>query len=156
LEPKQAWQIDICQGLPPTKNSSSFLTMVDIYSGYVVATPLRKETSEEIAKILEENIFKIFGPPTEISSDNAANLNGPEIKRLLKFYNVKRSLTTPYSPESHGLVENCNRYITELVRILSDQFQTPWIDVISLASIMMNSIPRKSLLNHSPFFIMFK
>jgi hypothetical protein len=155
LEPKQAWQIDICQGLPPTKNSSSFLTMVDIYSGYVVATPLRKETSEEIAKILEENIFKIFGPPTELSSDNAANLNGPEIKRLLKFYNVKRSLTTPYSPESHGLVENCNRYITELVRILSDQFQTPWLDVISLASIMMNSIPRKSLLNHSPFFIMF-
>ena len=58
--------------------------MVDIYSGYVVACILRKEDSEEIAKILEENIFKIFGPPKEISSDNAANLNGPEIEEAFK------------------------------------------------------------------------
>ena len=50
-----------------------------------------------IAEKIENFIIKPFGPPKEISSDNAANLNGPEVQKLLKFYNIKRRLKTPYS-----------------------------------------------------------
>jgi transposase InsO family protein len=126
LEPGQAWQIDVCSGLVGVKGSKSFLNIIDMYSGFALPVALKSETSEEIAKILENHLIKSFGPPKEISSDNAANLQGPEIKKFCKFYNISYRTTVPYSPTSHALVEISNRYITQLLRIFSDQFQANW------------------------------
>ena len=129
--------------------------MIDVYSGYVLTVPLTNENSSTIAEKIENFIIKPFGPPKEISSDNAANLNGPEVQKLLKFYSIKRRLTTPYSPESHGQVENANRYVVEIMRILADQYQCTWNDVMTLALLIVNAIPRPNLSNHSPYYIMF-
>jgi hypothetical protein len=127
--------------------------MVDMYTGFVIAVPLKSETTPEIAKIVENYIVKIFGPPSEISSDNAANLTGPAMKKLCAFYNIKYRNTVPYSPTSHALVEIANRYIVQLMRIFSDQFQTHWPNVICLATLIYNSVPRSQLMGHSPFYV---
>ena len=126
-----------------------------MYSGYVVPVALRNETSATIAKAIEQNIIKPFGVPAEISSDNAANLNGPEVVKLCKFYEINRRLTTAYSPESHGLVEVCNKLLVQLMRIFSDQFKTGWLYVLTLTAVIMNSLPRPSLQEKSPFYLMF-
>ena len=59
-------------------------------------------------------------------------------------------MTTPYSPESHGLVEVCNKLLVQLVRIFGDQFKTGWLYVLTLAAVIMNSLPRLSLLEKNP------
>ena len=155
LNPRHTWQMDIVNGMGQVKGYIAYITFVDVYSGYVVPVALKSETSAAIAQAIEESIIKVFGPPDSISSDNAANLSGIEIRKLLAFYNINRQYTTPYAPESHGLVENCNRFITQLTRIYSDQFRAPWIDVLTLAAVTINSVPRQSLNHHSPHFIMF-
>ena len=155
LRPKFCWQIDICSGLTKIENCQSFLCIVDMYSGYVVPVALKNETSASVALAIEQNIIKPFGVPAEISSDNAANLNGPEVVKLCKFYNINRRLTTPYSPESHGLVEVCNKLLVQLIRIFGDQFKTGWLYVLTLAAVIMNSLPRLSLQEKSPYFLMF-
>ncbi len=154
-QPFECIQMDICSGFPKVNGFSSFLNIVDLYTGYVIPVALKNENSATIAKILEENVFKVFGIPKEISSDNAANLQGPEIKKLFHFYNILHRQTVPYSPQSHALVEIQNRYVTQLVRILTDQFQTNWINVLTLATLITNSVPRPELLNHSPYFLLF-
>ena len=155
LNPRHTWQMDIVNGMGQVKGYIAYITFVDVYSGYVVPVALKSETSAAIAQAIEKSIIKVFGPPDSISSDNAANLSGIEIRKLLAFYNINRQYTTPYAPESHGLVENCNRFITQLTRIYSDQFRAPWIDVLTLAAVTINSVPRQSLNHHSPHFIMF-
>jgi hypothetical protein len=40
LEPAKCWQIDICSGLNAVNGQKSFLTMVDMYTGFVIAVPL--------------------------------------------------------------------------------------------------------------------
>ena len=155
LRPKFCWQIDICSGLTKIDSFQSFLCIVDMYSGYVVPVALKNETSATVALAIEHNIIKPFGVPAEISSDNAANLNGPEVVKLCKFYNINRRLTTPYSPESHGLVEVCNKLLVQLVRIFGDQFKTGWLYVLTLAAVIMNSLPRLSLQEKSPYYLMF-
>ena len=156
LEAGKFWQIDICSGLPTVNKYKSFLTIIDLYTGFVIPVPLKVETSEEISKAVDTYLIKIFGPPEEISSDNAANLSGPEMRKLCAFYNIKYRKTVPYSPTSHALVENANRYVTELLRIFSDQFQTYWPDLMSIAALVFNSVPRPQLSGHSPFFLMFQ
>ena len=157
LKPKFCWQIDICSGLTKIDGHQSFLciVLVDMYSGYVVPVALRNETSATIAKAIEQNIIKLFGVPAELSSDNAANLNGPEVVKLCKFYDINRRLTTAYLPESHGLVEVCNKLLVQLMRIVSDQFKTGWLYVLTLTAVIMNSLPRLSLQEKSPFYLMF-
>ena len=118
--------------------------MIDLYTGFVIPVPLKGETTVDIAKIVENNLIKVFGPPSEISSDNAANLSGPAMKKLCTFYNIRYRNTVPYSPTSHALVEIANRYIVQLLRIFSDQFQSQWPDVICLAALICNSVPRPS------------
>ena len=56
---------------------------------------------------------------------------------------------------SHGLVEVQNKNLTTLIRIFMNQFDAGWKDVITLASVVVNSVPRPILENHSPFYIMF-
>jgi uncharacterized FlgJ-related protein len=41
------------------------------------------------------------------------------------------------------------------MRIFSDQFKTTWYHVLPLAVITVNSVPRDSLKEHSPYFLMF-
>ena len=94
-------------------------SITNIYS-LVVPVALRSETSTVIAKVIEQNIKKPLGVPAELSSDNAANLNGPKVVKLFKSYNIERRLTKPYSPESHGLVEVCNKLLVQLMRIFAD------------------------------------
>ena len=42
-----------------------------------------------------------------------------------------------------------------MTQIYSDQFKAPWTDVLTLAAVTINSVPRQSLNHHSPHFIMF-
>jgi hypothetical protein len=44
------WQIDIVKGLPSVNGQSSYLNMVDMYTGYTIPVPLKNETSKDIAK----------------------------------------------------------------------------------------------------------
>ena len=90
--------MDVCSGLNPVKGKTSFINFVDLFSGYSVNVPLKNENSATIAEIIETSIIKIFGPPIEISADNASNLGGPEIITLLNFYNISLRRTVPYSP----------------------------------------------------------
>ena len=95
LYPGSAWQIDVVSGLPTVLQFKSFLNMVDLYTGFSIAVPLKYETSKEISKIFEGNIVKIFGPPQTVSSDNASNLQGIEMRKLLNFLILNRGSQQP-------------------------------------------------------------
>ncbi len=83
LNPGHTWQIDICSGLIKVRGQNSFLCMVDMYTGYAIPVALKGETTEDVAKVVEQYIIKPFGPPAEISSDNARNLGGGSYEKTL-------------------------------------------------------------------------
>jgi hypothetical protein len=129
--------------------------MVELYSGLSVPVILKGETSKDIATAIENNLIKPFGVPLEISCDNAANLGGSEVRKLLDFYGIKLRRTVPYSPQSHAIVENSNKYLVILIRIFSEQFKVPWTSVLTLAALICNSVPRYQLKGHSPYYMIF-
>jgi hypothetical protein len=155
LTPLTHWQMDIVSGLIGVKGKSSFINFIELFSGYSVPVPLTSETSDKIADIIENHIFKPFGIPIEISADNAANLGGPAIVERLNFYNVTLRRTVPYSPESHSNVENSNRFLVEMLRLLCDQYECSWVEALPLAAVIVNGVPRPILCNHSPYFLLF-
>jgi Reverse transcriptase (RNA-dependent DNA polymerase)/RNase H-like domain found in reverse transcriptase/Integrase zinc binding domain/Integrase core domain len=153
--PRSCWMIDQVVGLPMIEGYKSYLTLVDMYSTFVTVYPMKNGTSAEVAKIIDTVIIRNFGTPQAIFSDNAANLQGGEVKKLFDFYNISHTFSTPYSPTSHGLVENQNRTLTMLMNLFSEQYKTGWLHCITLAVRVINTLPRLSLLGKSPFFMMF-
>ena len=73
-EPWERIGMDIVGELPPSANNDKFLlVIVDYYSRWVEAIPLKRQTSLEIARALYEHIICRWGSPEIIHTDRAQN-----------------------------------------------------------------------------------
>ena len=65
-------------------------------------------TSKDVAKFVFENICCRFGTPLEIISDRGPRFRGDLVKELMTKLGIKQRHSSPYYPQSNGLVENIN------------------------------------------------
>ena len=92
--------MDLITDLPPTNGFDSILVMVDQgLSKGVILLPCNKTiTSEGTAKLLLENLYKIFGLPDKIISDRGHQFASKAFLELLKLLGIKSALSTAYHP----------------------------------------------------------
>jgi len=62
-------------------------------------------SSEEIAKIYWDNIWKLHGVPRKVLSNRGPQITSKFIEKLIKILGTKRMLSTAYHPQSDGQVE---------------------------------------------------
>ena len=67
--PGEDWQIDFTH-TPPTRKIKLMLTLVDTFSGWIEAFPMRSEIASEVAQFLIGEIIPRFGLPLSLQSDN--------------------------------------------------------------------------------------
>ena len=150
------YSLDIVEGLPSFKNSGSYLSIVEYYSGYRIIVPLKYSTSKEIAGIIEKDIICTFGPPLLIISDNGTNLlKSKNVKKLCNFYGIQTHLTSPYHASSHGRIEVSHQSITTLLKICSENLSKPWYELCSFVQLALNSRPSTTLGGLTPMYVMF-
>ena len=156
IEKGYVWHADVTSGYTIVNNYRAILVMQEYYSKYKLFAALKHETAEEIANILENQLFKIFGPPKVLSTDNAMNLiKSYRVQRLLKKYNVRPHLMSPNHPSSHGSIEIVNKQLHGLMRILNDRFPDSWPNLLGLAQVMLNNKKSITLGWRSPQYVMF-
>ena len=110
------------------------LLVVDSFSKWVEAYPLRTQTSAEIAEVLFREFFTRFGFPNQINSDRGANLISRIMQHLCKICKVKRVLTSAYHQSANSAVERQVATLTAAIRCyITDQHE--WLEV--LPSILM-------------------
>ena len=101
--------MDIVGPLPRSRSGHRYILVICDYAAhYPEAIPLRSINAEHIA----EELIKVFarvGIPNEILTDQGSNFTSKlltELYRLLKIQGVR---TSPYHPQSDGLVERFNQ-----------------------------------------------
>ena len=147
--------VDVVSGLPNAFGYSFFCSVVCSFSRFLICFPLRKDTSMEIAKNLEEKVFGVFGSPRFLISDGATNLNkSNRIQELCRLYQVSLKVRSPYSSRSMGIVERIHRSVLDNLRSLTASFENKWPENLALASAVYNSSPHTGT-KLSPFEIMF-
>lgn len=100
--PWEVISIDVVGPMP--KSQSGFLYILsiqDYFSKFCLFLPMRNQSSKTISKLLEENVFLLFGVPRVVISDNGRNFTGNEFKNLLRSYGAKFTYTPHYHPESN-------------------------------------------------------
>jgi transposase InsO family protein len=107
------------------------LVCVDSFSRAVELFALKQANASEVFQCLNDVLCR-WGSPHELRCDNAKAFTSAMTKALLARSGVKMHLTAPYSHQSNGQVENCNRRVMDILRslVLDDRLgvntQTKW------------------------------
>ena len=116
--PFQRVAIDLSGPMPRTgKGNAYVLCVVDYATRYPEAVPLKNIEAATVAEALFE-IYSRMGFPEEAVTDQGSQFTSDLYKEMCKFEGVERHTTSPYHPQSNGLVERFNRSFKHILRKL--------------------------------------
>jgi hypothetical protein len=146
--------IDI-QELPVTYDGNRYLlVIVDYFSKWIEAFPMADQKSATIAKAFMTGFVCRHGVPYALISDKGANLLSEGMKEIYQACNIRKYDTAPYSPQSDGLVENCNKQIQEHLAMLVEGNQRDWDDQLPFALFALRNTMHLST-GETPYYLLY-
>ena len=124
----QHLHVDIVGPLPTTSQGQRYLvTMIDRLTKWPEAIPTDEISAVRIADIVYKNWIARFGCPTTLTSDQGRQFESHLFQNLMKQMGIKKNRTTPYHPQSNGIVERWHRTLKTALRAKLSNGSS-WID----------------------------
>ena len=95
-------------------------------------------SSEGIAKIYRDNIWKLHGVPRKILSDRGPQFASKFMEEFTKVLGTKRQLLTAYYPQTDGQTERINQEIGTFLRHYVNYQQDDWTDWLAAVEFQYN------------------
>lgn len=95
-----------------------------------MALPMTKATAKSTLTQLVRHWIPIFGLPLTITSDQGSIFLSEQWREFTDANNIKHSTTTPYHPQSNGMVERMHRTLKDSLtacNIRDWSAQLPWV-----------------------------
>lgn len=121
--------IDLVGPLPPSRgNIRHLLTIVDRYSRFPMAIPIKSPKAGPMIHMLCDRWISLFGLPKRITTDNGAIFSSGKFLSFLKAHSIEWKPTTSYHPQANGMVERLHRRLKESLTASGRQWldQLPW------------------------------
>ncbi len=103
--PCEPWQM-IGMDLFQFRNNIHLL-IIDYFSKFIEVIKLQSTDASSVINVLK-NVFSRYGIPETVCSDNGPQFDNYLIREFAKNWNFKHETSSPYWPQSNGMVE---RYI---------------------------------------------
>src|SRR3954453_142317 len=88
---------------------------MDYLTKWPEAQAIPNANAETTANFLYKTIISQHGCPQKILSDCGAHFKNQIIEKLMKKFQIKHLFSTPYHPQTNGLVKRFNRTLCELL-----------------------------------------
>jgi len=153
--PFQRISMDFVGPLPRTmKGNTMILTIKDTFSKWVEAFPLARATAENVAKILEKEIFARYGYPDYIHSDRGSQFTGSLMTELAQLVHISITVTPAYHPQSNP-VERAHRDLKSGLRAALEMVGgKQWDECIPQVLFAFRISPARGT-GYSPFVMLF-
>jgi len=115
IEPFDCWGIDFMEPFPSSYSFLHILVCVDYVTKWVEAIPCVANDAKIVVNILQKNIFTRFGTPKVLISDGGKHFCNNFLENVLKNYNIRHKVATPYHPQTSGQVEVSNRELKQIL-----------------------------------------
>jgi len=146
---------DIVGPLPESPAGNSYILVVaDYFTRYVEAYPIPNQEATTVARQLVDEFFLRFSPPQQLHSDQGRNFESAVIKEACKLLGNDKSRTTPYHPQSDGLVERFNRTLLNMLAVAVRDQPFEWEQHIRRLCFAYNTSVHPTT-GFSPFSLMF-
>ncbi|MCO5577199.1 hypothetical protein L7F22_057746 [Adiantum nelumboides] len=125
--PFEKWGIDAMGPLPRTANGKLYiLVAIDYMTRWVEAQSVAKVNEKTVSKFVYTHICCRFGTPLEIVSDNGPGFRRGLLTEVCEVLNISHRHSTPYYPQSNGLVEKANGIIAGIIRKMVESKPKHW------------------------------
>ena len=139
--------------LPRTQRGNIYILVgIDHFSRWPEAVSTRVATSQVVADFLHTRIISQHGTPRELLTDHGTPFVSHVIAGLCRRYGVRRLMSTPYTPQSNGIVERFMGYLKNALITLIDQKPKSWDEHVSAVLFAYRATPHPET-GESPFFL---
>ena len=151
--PNDVLQIDIIESLPSNNGYHAILTMIDRFTRYAEAVPLRCTKVETIARVILNQYISRHGIPTAIHSDRGGQLHTADlIQAVYKLMGIEKTATTAYRPQSNGGCERFNGTLKGLLWAYCQANPKNWLNCLDQVLFAYRTSVH-SATGYSPFFL---
>eukprot|EP00731_Ephydatia_muelleri_P004049 Em0002g225a len=125
--PLERIAMDIVGPLPVTERGNRYILVVgDYFTRWKEAYPMKDMEAQTVACILVNEFICRLGVPDTIHTDQGRNFESKLIKELCQMLGIKKTRTTPYHPQSDGMVERFNRTLLNMLSIAVGEDEMSW------------------------------
>ena len=147
--------LDVVGPLPVSEAGNRYvLTFQDDLSKYVVATPIRQQDADTVARTFVSQIVLKYGTPSVVQTDQGANFLSEVFRSTCKILKIQKIQSTAFHPESQGSIERSHRVLAEYLRHYVNQDQTNWDVWVPFATYVYNTTVH-SATGFTPFELLF-
>ncbi|GFW81623.1 transposon Tf2-8 polyprotein [Trichonephila clavipes] len=130
-EPSQRFDhvhLDLIGPLPPSNGYTYCLTMIDRFSKWPEAQPLKDITAEAFFF----SWVSRFGTPAILTTDRGRQFESSLFKALSKLLGVQKCRTTGYQPQANGMIEELHRPLKSAIKGHATERWTEVLPIILL------------------------
>ena len=128
------------------------LVGINHFSRWPEAIATRAANAEIVASFFHNKIISQHGTPSELLSDHGTHFTSHVISLLCKKYKIRRLMSTPYTPQSNGIVERFMGYLKTALITLINQVPTAWDLHLSAVLAAYRATPHPDS-GESPFYL---
>uniref|UniRef100_A0A6M2DRM9 RNA-directed DNA polymerase n=1 Tax=Xenopsylla cheopis TaxID=163159 RepID=A0A6M2DRM9_XENCH len=122
--PFERMAIDIAGPFPCSKRGNRYILVIaDYFSKWTEAFALSNQETKTVAETLVEHVFRLFGVPLELHSDQGRNFESHVFKEICELLGVRKTRTTPLHPQSDGIVERFHRTLLNHLKMIVNKSQ---------------------------------
>ena len=126
-EPWERISVDITGPHPrSSKQNQYILTIVDHFSKWAEAIPLKNHTAPTVARALVTHVFSRFGTPLQLLTDRGSEFESELFTHLMHWLNVDKLRTTVFKPSTNGAVERFHRTLNSMLGKVVSESQRDW------------------------------
>ena len=125
--PLERVAIDLLGPLPETKSGSKYIVVIiDYFTKWVEAIPSSNIKAETVANALIKDFICRFGVPKEIHTDQGPQFESDLFRCLCLYLQIDKTRTSPFHPQSDGMVERFNRTLEDMPSKFISPTQNDW------------------------------
>ena len=142
--------MDLVGPLPQSRAGNKYVLVIcDYATRYPEAIPLRCIDAEHIPEELIK-VFSRVGVPKEILTDQGSNFTSQLLTEVYRLLHTQPIRTSPYYPQTDGLVERFNQTLKAMLRKTADEEGKDWDKWVPYLLFAYREVPQSST-GFSPF-----
>ena len=143
--PLERIAIDFLGPLPKTRNGNQhILVLADYFTKWTESYALPDQTAATVADAIVTQFVCRFGVPQQLHSDQGRDFESKLIAQLCERLQIEKTRTTPYRPQSDGLVERFNRTVQNMLAVFVDEHRDDWDDHLPYVMMAYRSTMQES------------
>lgn len=146
--------VDVVGPVQRSQAGNRFILVISDYATrYPEAFPLRDVTAKQIASALLK-FFSQVGIPKEVLTDQGTNFMSHTLYQVYQLLGIKRVRTTPYHPQTDGLVERFNQTLKTMLKKFVSESGKDWDKWLPYILFAYREVPQAST-GFSPFELLY-